>query len=63
MVHRSSGLVCSLAANLVYLILVSILTGIFLLDASTIGSIIGNVIMIVVNWIYFQKRTSLFIND
>ncbi|CCZ35553.1 putative uncharacterized protein [Firmicutes bacterium CAG:646] len=56
-------LVCSLAANLVYLILVSILTGIFLLDASTIGSIIGNVIMIVVNWIYFQKRTSLFIND
>lgn len=56
-------LISTLAANLLYMMIVSILTGMFLLDASTIGNIIGNVIMIVINWIYFQKRTSLFIND
>lgn len=56
-------LIYTLALNILYLILASILIGVPLLDAALIGNLVGSVVMIVINWIYFNKRASLFIND
>lgn len=56
-------LIYTLVLNILYLILASILIGVPLLDAALIGNLVGSVVMIVINWIYFNKRASLFINE
>ena len=46
---------------LIYSIIVSAITGVNFIGGSTIGSIVGSIIFIVLNKKYFDKRKSLFI--
>ena len=52
----------SAVSTLVYVVLASIITGINVLDTSTIASIATNIVMIFANKVYFDKRMSLFTN-
>lgn len=49
-------------ASLIYSIAVGSITGTGL-DSSAIGSLVLNVVLFVLNYIYFNKRKSLFVND
>ena len=52
----------SAAASLLYLIAGSNITGVNLMDSSSISSIAVSVVLIVVNKSYFDKRKELFVN-
>lgn len=52
-------------APLIYLVLASVISGIpieQMMNASSLGSVVGGLIMIVVNKVYFDRRAQLFVN-
>lgn len=51
-----------IAISLLYLAISSIICGTSTFDASSIGSIIGSAVMIIVNKVYFDKRKDMFVN-
>lgn len=55
-----------LAANAIgstiYYIVVSFVTGIMMLDSSTITTLISSIVMLALNVVYFNKRIHLFVN-
>ncbi|MBO5460378.1 MAG: zinc-ribbon domain-containing protein [Ruminococcus sp.] len=55
-------IVLSLAISLLYAVSSALVTGVNVFDATVIGTIIGNVALIVGNHIYFKKRKDLFCN-
>ena len=48
--------------NVGYAALASSMTGLELFDSYLVGNIIGQILMAVVNYVYFKKRAHLFIN-
>lgn len=55
-------LVISIIASLLYMILVYAATGIFTGSGSIMVSLVTNIVMVVVNKIYFDKRKAYFVN-
>lgn len=55
-----------LGANVVvpilYMAVASVVLGELLMDATTVGSLVGNLIMIGINKVYFDKRAELFVS-
>lgn len=51
----------NVVTTIVYLVCISVITQEFLLDVRSIANLAGNIVMIVLNVVYFQKRSSLFV--
>lgn len=54
--------VAATAISLIYSVAVSSIVGASVADTSSIGSLLGSVIMIVINYVYYRNRASLFVN-
>lgn len=52
----------SLGVGLVYLLAGSAAVGMLLLNASTLASLMGSGVMLLVNRVYFRRREALFVN-
>lgn len=51
----------NVVTTIVYLVCISVITQEFLLDVRSMANLAGNIVMIVLNVVYFQKRSSLFV--
>ena len=54
--------ILSIAANLVYLAWASSTVNINLFNSSNVGSVLGTVLLLIINSIYYSKRSDLFVN-
>ena len=51
-----------MAISLIYIVAVTAITRVSLIDASTVTQIIAMVVMLIINYKYFTRRSHLFIN-
>ena len=51
-----------IVVSVVYLIGVSLITGVNAISSDTVSSIVTGIIMIIINRIYFRKRSHMFVN-
>lgn len=54
--------ILAIAASLIYMLLATSATGISMFDSSNLGSLGGSVVMLIINSIYYSKRSDLFVN-
>lgn len=52
----------SVGVALIYLVAASLVLGQLVMTASVVGSLLGNVLLILLNMVYFRKREQLFVN-
>ncbi len=50
------------AVSVIYSVAASAIVGINMIDAGSIGSLSGSMTMIIINYIYYRNRASLFVN-
>ena len=52
----------SIVAGVIYIIWASAVTGVNLFDSSNMGSIGGSIVLLIINSVYYSKRSELFVN-